>query len=349
VGKTLRQNILAERFSAFDGIRAFAALMVVFFHAFTPDFRGGFIGVDVFFVLSGFLITTLLRQEIENYGHIDYWAFIKRRAIRLYPSMLLVLVALAIAAPLLWPETQLWKELVYSGLYISNYTRALYSEPDLTNHTWSLATEAQFYLIWPFVVILLCRFKVWQAVAMLAAAYIVLTLWRMSMFQAYGMFRTYYALDTRMSGLVLGAVIAFVAWRPSLRGAFMLGLVSVFVLLTASRTFSFYDAHAAMFGGLMTELAAGALLLAAAKEGSIPNRILAWAPCARLGLWSYAIYLWHYPVSRYFRVEDDGYMPTLTILAVTVTLAGVTYEIYERHVVKALRNLGMAEPRKTTG
>src|SRR5687768_11060779 len=129
-----------------DGLRALAVCAVLAFHAGAPMAQSGYLGVDLFFVLSGFLITSILVAEHERSGTIAVGRFYVRRALRLYPSLLLMLAVFVVVAPLLWPELPAARYALWSALYLSDYTRALIGEPEVLSYTWSLSVEEHFYL-----------------------------------------------------------------------------------------------------------------------------------------------------------------------------------------------------------
>lgn len=129
---------------ALDGLRALAALMVVAFHVSLPRFEGGFLGVELFFVLSGYLISSLLRREVARTGSVDLKSFWTRRVARLMPTLALMLAAFVLLSPLLFPQADLLAEVGFSLFYLSNYSRVLWESPDLMGHTWSLAVEMQY-------------------------------------------------------------------------------------------------------------------------------------------------------------------------------------------------------------
>ncbi|MGA9145956.1 MAG: acyltransferase, partial [Candidatus Nanopelagicales bacterium] len=152
-----------------DGIRAIAVLAVMVFHSALPWLPGGFLGVDVFFVLSGFLITTLLLQEVERTGRIHFGAFYLRRARRLLPALAVVLVASAALVVLFAPDAaaRLREDIVASSFYVTNWWNILSDQsyfeamgrPPMLQHLWSLGLEEQFYLIWPAVLLFVFRRK----------------------------------------------------------------------------------------------------------------------------------------------------------------------------------------------
>ena len=135
---------------ALDGLRAVAIVLVLLSHAHAPLFSGAFFGVDLFFVLSGYLITSLLLREVADTGRIDYWDFYRRRFFRLMPALLLFLAAYCLAAPRIWPElADVYSDAIVSALYLADYGIAFFDSPGTLLHMWSLAVEEHFYLLWP--------------------------------------------------------------------------------------------------------------------------------------------------------------------------------------------------------
>lgn len=150
-----------QRIASLDGLRALAAVAVIFFHAGedTP-LSGGFLGVDVFFVLSGYLITSILLRERSFTGRIDTLRFYGRRFVRLMPALVFLLAVYVIAAPLMWPSMSRSEHIghaLVAGFYLSDYGYALWRIPEFLRHTWSLSVEEHFYLLWPPVLVLLLR------------------------------------------------------------------------------------------------------------------------------------------------------------------------------------------------
>jgi len=218
-----------------DGLRALAVTAVLAYHGGLTWARGGFIGVDVFFVLSGFLITGLILVDHETTGRVRLRRFWRRRALRLLPALVLVLVAISVAVPLLAPD-QNWRlgdDLLAALAYVSNW-RLIYQHqsyfqaigrPPVLQHLWSLAVEEQFYLVWPLVLAVALRAGVTRTrmvrvilVAAVGSAALMALLYR----PADDPSRVYYGTDTRAAALLVGAALAFVwPWgrsRPGLRG-----------------------------------------------------------------------------------------------------------------------------------
>src|SRR5690606_11647941 len=186
-----------------DGLRGVAALVVVLFHCRVPGFGGGFLGVDVFFVLSGFLITSILLAEHAGTGGIALGRFYWRRALRLYPALLLTLAGYLSVAPLLWPGHPHGTEALLAGLYLAVYSIPLSDYPDYLKHTWSLAVEEQFYLLYPLALILcLRRMSPAELAKWLVIAVAVAVAWRL--LNRLAVLPTYHRFDTRLGGLLAG-------------------------------------------------------------------------------------------------------------------------------------------------
>lgn len=303
---------------AFDGLRAIAVLGVLAFHAGTPFAGGGYLGVDLFFVLSGYLITRLLVAEQRQRGEIDLRRFWLRRLLRLYPTLLLMLVAFLLVAPSLWPDLPALRYALWSALYMSDYSRALLGEPIVLNHTWSLSVEEHFYLIWPLLIPLVLRTQ--SPVRTLAYAYGIATAWRFANYMWLGWDPTYFRFDTRLSGLILGCLLVF--WQPVVhaRHVLLAALLSaVLVLAPSFRTWA----------GLtfMLPIAEGcaAVLLVACVTGSVQLRCLAHPAIAYVGRLSYGLYIWHYPAVFWLRDHYSWPIALAGSAVLATVLAMATY------------------------
>jgi peptidoglycan/LPS O-acetylase OafA/YrhL len=295
---------------ALDGLRALAVLAVVAVHAKVPGFSGGFVGVDLFFVLSGYLITQVLAENPDLRRF--YW----HRARRLIPPLALMLAAYLAIFPLLRPEGRHWSDAGLAFFYLSDYAYAFWRMPEYLNHTWSLSVEEHFYLLWPLVFL---SFR--PSIKQLAVAYVLATLWR---WQHPVWIEAYVRFDMRLSGLILGCLIAqiprdrFPAW-PGLLA------LAVAVVVMPSGT------NIAQGPGIMlVELAAAVAILGRPPE---------WLPkLAYPGKLSYGIYLWHYPIARVLREWGWSWQATFAVtLLLSVALAALSYhtiEVWVRRPVK---------------
>jgi len=304
---------------ALDGIRALAVLGVIAFHCHVPGAWFGRYGVDVFFVLSGFLITTLLRQEAEA-GGIRFGAFYLRRLRRLYPALLLMLALYLLTFPLLGVPGHHIEDAAVAATYLMDYLPLVLGHPVIIGHTWSLSVEEHFYLLWPLAVAGLTLLRSRKAVVyVLAVTYGLATIYRMWAEDYWGYLAMWMRFDTRISGLMFGALLAYL---PELRSRYwVLAVAPLFWLLLRS--------HDALMMVPMTpaEWLAGALVLWAASGSALP---LAWRPLAWLGRISYGLYLFHYPIACYLALGDGPWWQALAItLALSLPLAHLSYVYWE--------------------
>jgi len=281
---------------ALDGVRAVSVLAVVLFHCGLPGAQGGFVGLDIFFVLSGYLITTILAAEHRT-GGIDARRFYLRRAFRLYPTLLLVIAAYLGLAPILWPADQQWQSAALAAFYIYDYALAFSTGLDYTiGHTWSLGVEEKFYLIWPLVLPWLLRAR--RPVVWLLCAFVAITAWRYGVALSWRWQQAYFSFDTRMSGIVLGAILALarprLSWLAVVVACVALGTVAALPSLPLEDQVS-----AVTLRITLAELCALVLVCHAAEHAN--GKVLAWPPLVYVGQLSYGIYLWHFPITLLLR------------------------------------------------
>jgi peptidoglycan/LPS O-acetylase OafA/YrhL len=357
---------------ALDGLRALAVAAVVLFHAGVPGLRGGFLGVDTFFVLSGFLITSLLLTERWTRGRIDLRRFWIRRARRLLPALLTVVLATVVAGRRLVDadalgllRTDAWAALAYVANWRMTFRGTGYvaatASPSPLQHTWSLGIEEQFYLAWP---LLLAALTLWVAtrhvrtviVAVCAAGTVASQLACGLLFRADDTARAYYGTDSRAQALLIGAALAAILTGPASRyrgrgghvavGALALtGIVGTAVLWHVADDQAPWIYH----GGLTAAAAGTALVVAhvAVHPGSRLARLLALAPLVWLGRISYGVYLWHWPLFTYVTADATGLSrwPLLTVrLAGTLGVAILSYHLVEQPIRHGM--LGRTLPRR---
>lgn len=326
---------------ALDGLRAVAILLVILSHAHAPLFDGAFYGVDLFFVLSGYLITTLLLQELQQSGRLDYWRFYRRRLWRLMPALALFLLAYCVFAPLLWPDlTDVYSDALVSLLYLADYGIAFFDSPDTLLHMWSLSVEEHFYLLWPPLLVVLARFaspgRLWRPVlALLLLAWAWRVLWVVLGQQFYEIF---FRFDTRATGLLAGSLLAALllerpAWFEALRQRLVhfMWLVLAVPLLMAQ---SWDDMNAMVWGMTVVEYAAVVVLLALLERRGAVFEMLSAPVLVTLGKLSYGIYLWHYPVVRYLRADLPWPAVVVLGLAISTALAALSYYSIERWALR---------------
>ena len=341
-----------------DGLRAIAVLAVILYHAGLGWLPGGFLGVEVFFVISGYLITALLLGEWRRNLALDFRTFWLRRARRLLPALyLLLLVSLALAVVRLPDQVaRLRGDAIASFFYVLNWfyivRQQSYFEavgrPSLFQHLWSLAIEEQFYLFWPPLLALglrvLNRRRLLAALLLAAAAS---SLWMAFLYRpGVDTSRLYYGTDTRASGLLLGSALAlgWAPWRPSKWatrariawldragiGALLIVLL-LFLRLDQSQAFLYRGGFA------LLDLATTVLIAGTIAPGAqilpllLDNRPLRW-----IGERSYSFYLWHWPIFAATRPQLDlplGGVPLLILrLALTFLCAALSYRYVERPI-----------------
>lgn len=326
-----------------------AVLLVVLSHWSHELWRfGGVVGVTVFFVLSGYLITTILLVEHEATGGVSLRAFYARRALRLFPALALVVVSVpflqkAVADPQLTYDYVQWAAAAI--LYVGNLQRAAGETLGPLNHTWSLAVEEQFYLIWPLVLLaLLWRTRrdaqaLLRWVVVLAA---VATAWQAVAAFLFDFSRTYFAPDTNAYALMTGCALA--AWlrmaprsgtaTPVLTWVALVGLVGMAAL--PSVDFRGVDLQIAAHGAPLVALVAALLVVSAV---ACPDRgPLVWRPLTWFGTVSYGVYLWHAVLvyATPWGMPVVGWKRPVAI-ALAIALAAASFYLLERPLLRVKR------------
>jgi peptidoglycan/LPS O-acetylase OafA/YrhL len=284
---------------------------------------GGFVGVDVFFVLSAFLISSLLAAEWGRTGSIDVLRFLRRRFIRLTPALLLMLAVYLALAPLIWPtDSPAAINAALAGLYLSDITVALYGAPLHLVHTWSLAVEEHFYLLWPLLFLWLARHPR-NRLAVLLVAWLAATAWRLSFIQETVY---YYRFDTHLTGLILGAALFFAPrslFRPWMAWAATAAFAAICLLGQHPRANGVIS---------LAEVAAAAMIgcIVTGEAGSIGTALR--QPAVRwVGKISYGIYLWQWPIADYLLSRQFGFWGVLAMSAPgAIALAALSYYTIEK-------------------
>ena len=327
-----------------DGLRAIAVLLVVGFHAFPERIPGGYVGVDVFFVISGFLISSIILKGLAD-GSFRFSVFYGRRIRRIFTALVIVLAACyVIGSALLLPDEhqQLGKHIAGGAGFVSNFV--LWGESDYFDsaaelkpllHLWSLGIEEQFYLVWPVVLVLAWRFgrrPLAVSLVVLGASF-ALNVWTVSAGQAVAAF---YSPLTRVWELMLGSVLAMLSLRRrvpvhggnrrSLAGACLL-FVAVILL----------DRDSPFPGWLATLPTLGTVLLISGGPHAHLNRlVLSARPLVWIGLISFPLYLWHWPLLSFARISGESTELSrelrIAIVMASGLLAWLTYVLVERRV-----------------
>jgi peptidoglycan/LPS O-acetylase OafA/YrhL len=340
-----------------DGLRAVAVLAVVLYHLNVGWASGGLLGVGVFFVLSGYLITDLLLAEREREGAIALGRFWLRRARRLLPALWVMLVVVTLWIAFLDPAQLggLRGALVAALLYFSNWWYAFqhvsyfasFGAPSPLGHLWSLAVEEQFYLLWPLLLILATRFlhRRWLLVGLVVAG-VIASAWAMATIFQPGSdpTRVYEGTDTRAFQLLIGASLALV-W-PSRRlapisalrrrGLDALGAVGMVVIVVMMMDTNEYETFLYRGGMVILSLATVAVVAVLAHPSTLLGRILGAPPLRWIGVRSYGIYLWHYPIIVLTSpvVGTPGPLLTLAQVGATVAVAALSWRFVEEPIRK---------------
>jgi peptidoglycan/LPS O-acetylase OafA/YrhL len=354
-GPTTRARLTHQ--PALDGVRGLAVAAVLLFHG--GHLTGGYLGVDAFFVLSGFLITSLLLSEAKTHGDISLRAFWSRRARRLLPAVICVLLAVAFyAAFVAQPEelATIRGDALATLFYVANWRQiftsndyfALFRSPSPLQHTWSLAIEEQFYLLWPLLLFALVRRRsagdsarrvLWVSSLLAAGSFLLMQV----LYKPGDVSRVYYGTDTRISSILIGAALgALLMLRgpvTSQRTRTALEVVAVAGALLLAVAWSHLSGSSTTLyrGGLLVCALATAAVIAAGvhpQRGPVAHA-LSWRPLCALGIISYGVYLWHWPVYVFLdssRVHLTGWPLLCVQIAVTLAVAYASYRLVERPI-----------------
>ena len=336
-----------------DGLRAFAVLPVILFHAGFAPFSGGYIGVDIFFVISGYLITTIILRELEE-GRFSLLRFYERRIRRILPALF---VMMAICTPIAWVllSPYMFRDFTQSlaavSVYLSNvlfwresgyFDTATELKPLL--HTWSLAVEEQYYVIVPMLLMALWalgRWVLFGVIVALALASLALAHWMADIYPS----ANFYLLPSRAWELLAGSICAFLltrGLRVSNDPLALLGLAMVVVPVFV------FDADTP-FPSLYTLIPVGgtALVILFTGPGSRMAKLLGWAPFVWIGLISYSAYLWHQPIFAFTRIHLI-FEPSHELMAALSILSLAMGWVSWRFVERPFRNTRPSAPASQT-
>jgi peptidoglycan/LPS O-acetylase OafA/YrhL len=321
-----------------DGLRAIAVMLVVNFHAFPEAMPGGFIGVDIFFVISGFLITGIIVRELDQQG-FSLVGFYNRRIRRIFPALIVVLCATLVLG-WLWmlpaAYAQLSADVFASAAFFANIALLLQSgyfdiesgkKPLL--HLWSLGIEEQFYLFWPLILMLVARLRL----SLLATASVIaLTSFVLNVaLIGSNPVATFYLPFTRAWELLAGAVLAC-SWSQLSQTSAASNLRASVGLVLLALAATVLDTKSAFPGWWALLPVAGGALLLSAPAAWFGRSVLASRPLVWIGLISYPLYLWHWPLLVFFGIIKFGPLTLLErglVVAVSFALAWLTYRFVE--------------------
>ena len=348
---------------ALDGLRAIAVLAVMIFHSAMGWLPGGFLGVDVFFVLSGFLITSMLLGEVERTGRIDFGQFYLRRARRLLPALFTVLTASAVLVLLFAHDAaeKFRTDAIASLFYVTNWWNILgqqsYFEqmgrPPLLQHLWSLGIEEQFYLFWPAILLFVFHRKLRPGVRKAAFIGIIASTLLMAIFSFLWSMpsendpsRLYFGTDTHAMTILAGAALA-TTWRPKAlprRLAFgprvILTAIGCVSLLAVLWCFVNVDENSAFLyrGGFLVFAGLCAVVVAVFSHPAVRTGVLDSKPMIYIGKRSYGLYLWHWPIFMVTRPGIDVSLDGIPALILQFGLTFAAAELSYRYIEMPIRN-----------
>ncbi|HEY2446560.1 MAG TPA: acyltransferase family protein [Rhizomicrobium sp.] len=333
-----------------DGLRAVAIVPVVLFHYRAPGFGGGFVGVDVFFVISGYLITRLIWSEMER-GTFSLARFYERRVRRIFPALFAMLAVVSAAALVFFFPVDLVRyarSLVATALFAANfefwheagYFDVLANQKPLL-HLWSIAVEEQFYLLYPALLLVLrgvSRRQRLAAIAGIFLASLVLSTWG----AGSARIAAFYLLPTRSWELMLGALIGLGA-LPNPKSAVVSDLLASLGLILIAGSVLAFTPETSFPGwlALVPTLGAALVIHGANPESTLTGKVLSARPLVWIGLISYSLYLWHWPVfvfATYVGFTEPSGIGSVTLISLSVVLAAISWRFVEQPLRRPLRS-----------
>ncbi|ULG72065.1 acyltransferase family protein [Macrococcus brunensis] len=336
-----------------DGLRAIAVIAIIIFHLNPKFLPGGFLGVDTFFIISGYLITTILLKEYRETGSVNLFKFYTKRIKRLFPAIWFLLVTL-FAYCLLFEQSilhQLKKDIIAAFFYVSNwwyifdkvdYFQAL--EPRPLQHLWSLAIEEQFYIFFPLILlVLLKKFSRRTAIITFTVLAVISAIW-MAVLYHPGMqvSRLYFGTDTRLQTMLLGVLLAFIwpAFRlkrevpPAMRVTISaIGIINFVILLISFTQITEATGFLYQGGFFILGLITISTIASCVHPGSLLKQLLSLPFLTYIGRLSYSLYLWHFPVivmvEHHFVKGQVPFYAYIIEIALTILFAWFSYEFIE--------------------
>lgn len=343
----LKAKLSLSHIPALDGVRAIAVFMVIFYHGGFEWAPGGS-GVMVFFALSGFLITWLLLKENEKYGRVSLKGFYRRRMLRIFPAFYAYWIGLIFLLLLLNGKNLLWPHAISAFFYVSNYYNAILGDPNTGfSHTWSLAIEEQFYLLWPFVFVLL-RNDLKKMTRFLVILIGAVWLHRLILYFIFDVNQAYFyaSFDTRLDNLMVGCLFAVLLkrgalypfWRLLCSNLFMMLFIAALYLCSMYSGQSLLPRYRDLVGFAIDPILIALLMVQLISFSN--NSYVRWieSPLMRfLGRISYSLYLYQ-QITMDFAHKIFAGQPMIVrffaAVAVTVAVASFSYYVIERPFLK---------------
>jgi peptidoglycan/LPS O-acetylase OafA/YrhL len=330
--------------SEIDGLRALAVLPVIFFHSGMNLFSGGFVGVDIFFVISGYLITSIILRELTD-GSFSILNFYERRVRRILPALFFVIISTMSLGWMLLPpiEMQAYLESIVSVLFFSSniyFWRTLdYFSPESEYipllHTWSLGVEEQFYIFFPLAVIFLWKWKTGilrNAILLATLSSLLLCIYLSATHAALN----FYTLPSRAWELLAGSIASYILFKDKIEkfSASTAEIGSAIGLALIVFSIFYLDQNTNYPSELTILPVFGSfLVIIFAKDGTNAARILSWKPLVWIGLVSYSAYLWHQPVLSFFLIGSNGIITNTNrafLIALILLISFLTWRYIER-------------------
>jgi peptidoglycan/LPS O-acetylase OafA/YrhL len=339
-------------------LRAIAVVAVIVYHLNPSWLPGGFLGVDIFFVISGYLITSLILSELQGSSRLSLGRFWARRARRLLPALAFLLLSVTVIAALVGRDAlgPMRADLPASVFYVLNWRllfshdsyAASFGRPPLLQHLWSLSVEEQFYLLWPLGLLALRRFWGRRSIAAAALGGAAVSAVLMgALYRAGDPSGVYFGTDTHAQGLLIGCALAAAIppWRmtaavaPSARKVLEFSGVASLVVVVIGLIVLRFDSAATYRGGMVVvDLATAVVLATVAHPASRLGRGLARQPLRWIGLRSYALYLWHWPIFELTRPGADLAWPLFPDVVLRLALTAVAAELTCRFIEQPWRD-----------
>lgn len=323
-----------------DGLRGYAVLWVMAFHYEIPFGRDGLFGVDVFFTLSGFLITILLLEEWHRMGSINLKFFYLRRIIRLYPALVVLIISLSALIPSAY--------ILSSLFYYTNWIKAFHLQPDnILDHVWSLSVEEQYYLLWPVFLLILLKINIPLKVKILipfilglSSAIARIVVWNTTQ----DWFRVYMGTDLHSDGLLLGSgfgLLTFYGLLPNFskikRILLLITSLTIILALWLLIEQQLTQAFIPLFGNLGVSIGT---LVVISRLVNYPSRVIQsvfqFPPLVKIGVISYGVYLWHSPIGFLVDKAELAWEPMWIVIVkffLTFLVAGISYFLIEKPIL----------------